>query len=484
MRYTAIALDYDGTIAHDGGVPPHVIDGLRKLRASGRKTLLVTGRELEELLGIFPEIGVFDRVVAENGALLYRPDTGERRELGEPPPAALIDALKASGIPLAVGHTILATIRPHETVVLECIANQGLEQQVIFNKGAVMVLPPGCNKASGLKHALAELGLSPRNVVAGGDGENDHAMLDLAEYSVATANAIPTLKDAADRVTTKTHGDGMMEIIQGLLDSDLAELPPKRRRRALCLGRDSEGVEVIFPSRRASILVAGEPRGTLELSQALFQRLCKAGYQTCVVDTRGDYVGLKSAVVFGTLDNPPAVEEVLTALEKPDVQTVICLAAVPVEKRPAFVARLRAPLRQLRASTGRPHWIIADAAHELLPASRAPGDSPGDFAENVIYVTDDPSTLAPGVLAGVDGIAACGERAGATLDALAAALSWEKPALPDRAATEHEALVWFRKSERLVALVNIAPARTEPEPGTAAPRREKSPEVGQVLRRA
>src|SRR6187402_688932 len=236
MRYTAIALDYDGTIAHDGGVPPHVMDGLARLAATGRKLLLVTGRELEELLGIFPEIGVFDRVVAENGALLYRPETGERKELGEPPPASLIDALKASGIPLAVGHTILATVRPHETVVLAAIANLGLEQQVIFNKGAVMVLPPGCNKASGLKHALGELALSARNVVAAGDGENDHALLEMSEYSCATANAIATLKDAADRVTTRTHGDGVMEIIQGLLDSDLAELPPKRRRRALCLG--------------------------------------------------------------------------------------------------------------------------------------------------------------------------------------------------------------------------------------------------------
>ncbi len=159
MRYTAIALDYDGTIAHDGVVPPHVLEGLRRLKASGRKVILVTGRELDELLGIFPEIGLFDRVVAENGALMYRPETGERTQLGEPPPAALVDALNASGIPLSVGHTILATIRPHETVVLECIANLGLEQQVIFNKGAVMVLPPGCNKASGLRHVLAELGL-------------------------------------------------------------------------------------------------------------------------------------------------------------------------------------------------------------------------------------------------------------------------------------------------------------------------------------
>src|SRR5437868_13864577 len=110
MRYTAIALDYDGTIAHDGVVPDHVLAGLAALKASGRKLLLVTGRELDELLEIFPGIGIFDRVVAENGALLYRPATRERLELGEPPPPALVEALKASGIPLAVGHTILATV--------------------------------------------------------------------------------------------------------------------------------------------------------------------------------------------------------------------------------------------------------------------------------------------------------------------------------------------------------------------------------------
>ncbi len=483
MRYTAIAVDYDGTIAHDGVVPPPVLDGLRRLRASGRKTLLVTGRELEELLGIFAEIDVFDRVVAENGALLYIPETGERRELGEPPPASLVEALRASGIPLAVGHTILATIRPHEAVVLECIANQGFEQQVIFNKGAVMVLPPGCNKASGLKLALADLGLSPRNVVAAGDGENDHALLELAEYSVATANAVQTLKDAADRVTRATHGEGVLEIIAGLLDSDLSELPPKRRRRALCLGKDTQGVDVVFPSRRASILIAGEPADTLQLTTTLLERLCKAGYQSCVLDTRGQYLDFKAAVVFGTLDNPPAVAEVLTALEKPDVQTVVCLAAVPARERPQFVEKLLVPLRDLRARTGRPHWILVDEAHDLLPASGQAQDSPSEGAENILFVTRDPGALAPGLLAAVDGIAACGVRAGATLEALAAAVSWGKPVMPARAAGEHEALVWFRKSERPVALVDIA--RVIPEAEQAgAQRREKSPEVGAVLRRA
>jgi len=97
MRYTAIALDYDGTIAHDGVVPPHVLEGLARLKASGRKLILVTGRELDELLDIFPGITLFDRVVAENGALLYRPASGERKDLGEPPPDAFIECLRASG---------------------------------------------------------------------------------------------------------------------------------------------------------------------------------------------------------------------------------------------------------------------------------------------------------------------------------------------------------------------------------------------------
>src|SRR6185436_19155803 len=137
----------------------------------------------------FPQIGVFDLCVVENGALLYVPSTGERRELGEPPPQALVDTLRARGVPISVGRSIVATVEPHETVVLQTIRSLGLEHPVIFNKGAVMILPPGINKASGLRHALNELGLSARNLVAAGDAGNDHALLDAAEYSVAVANA-------------------------------------------------------------------------------------------------------------------------------------------------------------------------------------------------------------------------------------------------------------------------------------------------------
>jgi hydroxymethylpyrimidine pyrophosphatase-like HAD family hydrolase len=460
-----------------------VLDGLARLKATGRKLVLVTGRELDELLEIFPGITIFDRVVAENGALLYRPHDASRKDLGDPPPEALVQGLRASGMPLSVGASIVATVRPHEAMVLELIAALGLEHQVIFNKGAVMILPPGCNKASGLKVALAELGLSPRNVVAAGDGENDHALLDLAEYSVATANAVSNLKAAADWVTTATHGDGVMEVVADIIESDLARLVPRRRRRALCIGKDAEGGEVVFPSRRASVLITGEGGGTSALGTALLERLCKAGYQFCVLDTRGDYMHFASAVTFGTLTNPPAVEEVLTALEKPDVQVIVCLAAVPEDERHEFVARLLMPLREVRATTGRPHWILVDEAHDLLPASVEADDSPATGAENTIYVTDDPMALAPGILASVDGIAACGEVAAETIDAFAAAVSWGTPALPAHKPREGQAFLWFRKSERPVALIDVATVKAEPS--TAKPQlKEKSTEVGDVLRRA
>jgi hydroxymethylpyrimidine pyrophosphatase-like HAD family hydrolase len=93
--------------------------------------------------------------------------------------------------------------------------------QVIYNQDSVMVLPNGVNKATGLKAALDELSLSPENVVAVGDAENDHAFLTMCECSAAVANALPMLKAIADIVTTGAEGHGVVELIDGLLANDL-----------------------------------------------------------------------------------------------------------------------------------------------------------------------------------------------------------------------------------------------------------------------
>ena len=228
--FTGFATDYDGTLAADGIVEDRAIAALERLGASGRKLLLVTGREIEDLRSVFPRLGLFDRIVAENGALLYRPETGEAVPLAPPPPARFVARLRERGVtPLSAGHVIVATRVPHETDVLAVIRELGLELQIIFNKGAVMVLPPGVSKASGLAAALEELALSPRHVVGIGDAENDHAFLAACGCGVAVANALPMLKDEADWVTQGARGDGVIELADRLLRTDLADL--RRRQR-------------------------------------------------------------------------------------------------------------------------------------------------------------------------------------------------------------------------------------------------------------
>ena len=237
MRYLALAADYDGTLAKDGHVNGSTLAALERFRESGRRLILVTGRELDELLEIFPRIDLFDRVVVENGALLYRPEGREEKVLGEPPPPALVEALRTRGVePLSVGRAIIATREPQQGAVLDAIRELGLEWQVIFNKGSVMVLPSGINKATGLAVALEELALSPHNVVGVGDAENDHAFLSLCEFSAAVANALPTLKERADFVTRQSHGRGVVELIDQILADELETLSRCMTRHAIPLG--------------------------------------------------------------------------------------------------------------------------------------------------------------------------------------------------------------------------------------------------------
>ena len=214
MRYLAVATDYDGTLAEQGTVRPETVAAVERLRKSGRRVVLVTGRELRDLQTVFDRFDLFDLVVAENGALLYRPQTREEKCVAEPPPPALAERLRQRGAtPLHTGRVIVATREPYEVAAVEVVRELGLEWQVIFNKGAVMLLPSGVNKQTGLTLALEELCLSMRNTVAVGDAENDHAMLAASECGVAVANALDSLKERADLVTRGARGAGVEELI-------------------------------------------------------------------------------------------------------------------------------------------------------------------------------------------------------------------------------------------------------------------------------
>lgn len=221
MRYQVLATDYDGTLAQEGTVAAPTIEALERLKRSGRRCLLVTGRQLPDLYQIFPQLNLFDGVVAENGALLFWPGSGEKQLLCSPPPAELLSLLRDRNVPFVVGEAILATWRPHEVQTQEAIEELGLPFHIILNKNAIMVLPVGVDKASGMLKALEHLKLSSDEVVAVGDAENDLIFMEISGCAVAVANALPSVKERADLVTAGERGAGVAELIDRILSDDL-----------------------------------------------------------------------------------------------------------------------------------------------------------------------------------------------------------------------------------------------------------------------
>lgn len=232
MKYYALATDYDETLAPGGRVEPETIAALERLQKTGRKLILVTGRELQDVLNVFPKARMFDRIVAENGAVLSRPHTGEQERLAEPLPPEFIKELRRRGVDsLGAGQVVVSTSRPNANKALDVIRDLGLELAVVFNKGSVMILPTGVNKATGLNRALKELGLSPRTVIAIGDAENDHALLKMCGLGVAVQNALPSLQEKADWVTRWPSGKGVIELIDRLINhEDLLVARPELHR--------------------------------------------------------------------------------------------------------------------------------------------------------------------------------------------------------------------------------------------------------------
>jgi HAD superfamily hydrolase (TIGR01484 family) len=222
MRHHALACDYDGTVATDGTIDARAAEALSALRASGRRLVLVTGRLLDDLCAVCPELDLFDAVVAENGAVLFRPATHAERALAGAPTASFVDALRARGVdPLAVGRVIVATSHPHDAVVREVIGALGAPLHVVLNKGAVMVLPAGVDKASGLDAALVELGISPDDTVGVGDAENDLALFARCGMGVAVANALEAVRARAHLVTAGAAGAGVAELCARILASSV-----------------------------------------------------------------------------------------------------------------------------------------------------------------------------------------------------------------------------------------------------------------------
>jgi HAD superfamily hydrolase (TIGR01484 family) len=462
MYYLALACDYDGTLAKDGVVGPQTIDALERVRSSGRKLILITGRLLEDVHAAFPRLDLFTYVVAENGGVLDHPADSTEKVLGEPPPRQFLQALQECGVtPLSTGRVIIATWHPHETTVVDLIGKLGLERQVIFNKGAVMVLPTGVNKGTGLAAALHELKFSAHNVVGIGDAENDHSFLSLCECSVVVANALPSLKKEADYTTRADHGEGVIELIEQLLADDLKVLDQRVGRHALLLGTREQDEQVLLNTRRTSVLIAGpSSSGKSTLVTTLLEQLVEQAYQFCLIDPEGDYETFQGAVTLGDTHKEPGVAEIVQLLEKSEQSAILNLLGISNADRPGFFRNLLPALQDVQTRLGHPHWLILDEAHHLLPPEW--DTSTLERTKNLfstLYVTAHPDKVSRQLLESVDVVISLGTHAPSTLRVIGQTAGQTVPETVPSDLEQGEALVWFRRMQQ--APIRIKPAQSK-----------------------
>lgn len=462
MRYLALASDYDGTLAHDGVVDNETIQVLERLKHSGRKLILVTGRELPDLESVFPRLDLCERVVAENGALVYNPSTREKRVLAQRPPESFVQNLRSRGVSgMSVGEVIIATWHPYERQAIEAIRESGLELQIIFNKDAVMILPSGVNKMTGLCAALADLKLSPHNVVGVGDAENDHAFLDSCECAVAVANAIPSLKEKADLVTERARGAGVAELAERLIENDLSDVALKLTKDCIFVGK-SEAGEVNLPAYGRNVLVCGQSgSGKSTMVTGLLERIMAKKYQICLIDPEGDYENLPGCRTLGDEKRPPSIEHVRQVLEEPDVQVIVNLIAVSATGRAEHFASFISETQKLRLRSGRPHWLVIDEAHHVLPSEWAATST--EMAQelyNLMLITVHPEHVSAVAMSKINTVLVAGREPMTLLEEFAKSAGATIPEVDGRDLERGEALLWL-VDEQQVAKLRTEPPRNE-----------------------
>jgi hypothetical protein len=393
---------------------------------------------------------MFDYVVAENGGVIYDPRTREVTVLAASPPIEFVARLKELGVePIDVGRVIVATWLPHQTSVLQAIQELGLEFHITFNRAAVMVLPAGVNKATGMASALRKLGLSPHETLGVGESENDHSFLARCECAATVASAVPAIRDRVSLVANKENGGGLAEIVDELIATDLCRLQGKLKQNLIAIGRRADGSLLTVPPYGINMMIAG-PSGTGKSTVAagLVERLAHQAYQLCIVDPEGDYGTLPDIITLGNQNHPVSVNEVLAMLEDPKITLNVNLLGIPLADRPEFFGQLFPSLQAMRTRTGRPHWIILDEAHHMLPTEWAPiGQAlPRRLGETVL-VTVHPDRVAREILSLVHVMIAVGPGPLRTMQKFAEAtgrsLDW-----PERLDFEKgKAVVWIPDEE-------------------------------------
>lgn len=371
MRFRALALDYDGTIAENGTLNPHVRSAIAEARSRGVTVVIVTGRILDELRRVAGDLDFVDAVVAENGAVMQL-SNGYSRILSHPPDPAFLDELRRRKIEFATGTCIVEADATWAPQTLAVIQEMELPLVLIFNRGRLMILPQAVSKSTGLREVLRALRLSPHNTIGIGDGENDHDLLAACEVGVAVAWGSLALQHAADQVLPGDGPSAVAEFIRRLSVDAAPSAEPSPRSRII-LGTFDGGEPLTISAEDGNLLVVGKPgSGKSWVTGLMCERLILRGYCACVIDPKGDHRSLESlpgVVAFGDDSAPRDPIDVVQALRHSDISVLINLSAMSDRNRVTYLSALLPKLADLRRRIGLPHRVVADAADCFLHKS-------------------------------------------------------------------------------------------------------------------
>ena len=362
--FKVAAVDFDGTLASGGDVAPEAVEAIDQARRDGLTVVLATGRIGAELHAEFPQIADHvDALVLENGAVIVV--DGQSHALAPPVDRGLDDALANRGVPYRRGQVLVAVDGEHAATVVEVIGELGMDYQIIRNRAALMVLPSGITKGTGLAALLAKMNLSPHNAVAVGDAENDLSLFGIAEIGAAVADAVPSVRRFADVVLDEPDGSGVAALLAGpYLSGAQRWCPP---RRWVEIGAFDDGTPTRLPGSQGRILVTGPAAsGKSYLIGLMAERWILAGYCVLVIDPEGDHLQLQQLNQVHVVDGHhlPEPAELVNAL-RPHSGVVVDLSGLAEPSKSDYVHRLRSTAEAHREQHGFPHWVIYDEAQLL-----------------------------------------------------------------------------------------------------------------------
>ena len=149
-------------------------------------------------------------------------------------------------------------------------------------------------------------------------------------------------------------------------------------------------------------------------------------------------------------------------LAKPNQNVVINLVGLEFSDRPAFFMTFFARIRDLRAKTGHPHWLIVDEVHHVLPADWKPAELnlPQEL-DGVLMISVSPSAVSATAVGLVETVIVIGEKPAEMLREFAETNGKPVPQSPLDKIPKGEAVIWHKASAEPPQHFVIEPCKTE-----------------------